>query len=153
MSSPALLKKTWAEHGLKFIRYCGVSVFNVVLGQSLLLFFFKVVGMRAINANLLAVAVGTLPSYYLARRYVWAKTGKHSLTREVLPFWGLNGLGTLLSTLAVHGAEVATGGNFIAVQAASIGAWFTVWVVKYLLLDRAIFRHQAAAAERAAAAV
>ncbi|MCC6436698.1 MAG: GtrA family protein [Acidimicrobiales bacterium] len=155
MSSRSKLNQLWAEHGLKFMRYCGVSVFNVVLGQSLLLFFFKVVGMRAMTANLAAIAVGTIPSYYLARRFVWAKTGRHSLTREVLPFWGLNGVGTLLSTLSVHAAESATGGNFIAVQSASIGAWLVVWVVKYLLLDRAIFRHQtkqAAAAETAPAA-
>lgn len=152
---PAPLRRLWAEHGVKFMRYCGVSVFNVILGQSLLLFFFKVVGMRAMSANLAAIAIGTLPSYYLARRFVWEKTGKHSLTREVLPFWGLNGLGTLLSTLAVHAAESASGGSFVAVQSASIGAWMAVWVVKYLLLDRAIFRHQAkqaAAAETAPAA-
>ena len=107
MSSRSKLNQLWAEHGLKFMRYCGVSVFNVVLGQSLLLFFFKVVGMRAMTANLAAIAVGTIPSYYLARRFVWAKTGRHSLTREVLPFWGLNGVGTLLSTLSVHAAESA----------------------------------------------
>ncbi|MEZ5231952.1 MAG: GtrA family protein [Acidimicrobiia bacterium] len=154
MLSPAALKQVWVDHGVKFMRYCGVSVFNVVLGQTLLLFFFKVVGLRAINANLAAIAVGTLPSYYLARRFVWAKTGKHSLTREVLPFWGLNGLGTLLSTLAVHLAEAASSGNYLAVQSASIAAWFSVWVIKYLLLDRAIFRHQQAqaAAEEAVAA-
>lgn len=129
----------WFEHGLKMIRYCGLSVFNVLMGQSLLLFFLKVVDLSAIPANVSAVAVGTLPSYLLARKYVWAKTGKHSFTKEVLPFWTLNVLGLIMSTVAVHLAETASDGNAGAVSAASIGAWFGVWVVKYLLLDRSVF--------------
>lgn len=142
MATQGKLNELWSEHGLKFLRYSGVSVFNVVLGQSLLLFFYKIVGFEAVTSNLLAVAIGTLPSYFLARKYVWAKSGKHSLTREVLPFWGLNVLGTILSTLAVHLADRLSDGNFIAVNAGSIFAWGIVWVVKYLLLDKAIFKAQ-----------
>ena len=133
------LRSLWVDHGQKFLRYSGVSVFNVIMGQSLLLLFYRVLDQPAWQANLWAVAIGTLPSYLLARRFVWAKTGKHSFTREVLPFWSLNLLGTLLSTLAVHFAEQATSGNVVAVTSASIFAWLTVWVVKYLLLDRTIF--------------
>ena len=147
MSSPVIFKQVWADHGVKFMRYCGVSVFNVLLGQTLLLFFFKVVGMQAAPANLAAIAVGTVPAYYLSRRFVWAKTGKHSLTREVLPFWGLNLVGTVLSTLSVHVAERASDGNYVAVQAASVGAWLFVWVIKYFLLDRAVFRHHSVPSE------
>ncbi len=129
----------WFDHGLKVVRYCGLSVFNVLMGLSLLNFFLRVMDLSAISANLWAVGVGTLPSYLLARKYVWAKTGKHSLTREVLPFWTLNVLGLVMSTVAVHLAESASDGNAIAVSAASIGAWFGVWVIKYLLLDRTVF--------------
>lgn len=129
----------WSDHGFKVLRYCGLSVFNVLMGQSLLLFFLKVVDLSAIPANLWAVGVGTLPSYLLARKYVWVKSGKHSFTKEVLPFWTLNLLGLVLSTVAVHLAESATDGNALAVSGASIGAWFGVWVIKYLLLDRTVF--------------
>lgn len=145
------LTDLWEQHSAKFMRYCGVSVFNVLMGQSLLLLFFKGFGLRPIPSNLLAVGVGTLPSYFLARKFVWAKTGRHSLTREVLPFWGLNGLGTLLSTLSVHVAATLSNDNFIAVNVGSICAWGFVWVVKYLLLDKAVFR--AKAREAAAVAV
>ncbi|MFN0026163.1 MAG: GtrA family protein [Acidimicrobiales bacterium] len=133
------LSSLWVDHGLRMVRYGGLSVFNVVMGQSLLLFFLKVMDLTAIPANLCAVGVGTLPSYLLARKYVWAKTGKHSLTKEVLPFWTLNLLGLVMSTVAVHLAASASHDNAIAVSAASIGAWFGVWVAKYLLLDRRVF--------------
>lgn len=149
MPAPSRVNQVWAAHGVKFVRYCGVSVFNVILGQSLLLLFL-LAGLGAVPANLSAIAVGTLPSYLLARRFVWEKTGRHSMRREVLPFWGINLLGTVLSTISVHFAAQATDSK-IAVNAASIGAWFVVWVIKYLLLDKAIFR--AKAREAAATAV
>lgn len=151
MQAPSKVNQVWGAHGVKFMRYCGVSAFNVVLGQSLLL-LFQVIGFGAVSANLSAIAIGTLPSYLLARRYVWAKTGRHSLRREVLPFWGLNVMGAVLSTLAVHIAA-QTSDSVIAVNAASIAAWLTVWVIKYLLLDKAIFRAKARDAAAAAVSV
>ena len=64
---------------MKLIRYGGVSVFNVVLGQSLLA-LFVIVGMQAALANLAAVTIGSVPAYLLARRYVWEKSGPQNLS-------------------------------------------------------------------------
>jgi putative flippase GtrA len=125
--------------GRKFVRYCSLSAFNVVFGQALLLFFHSVVGMPGWAANLTAIVLGTGPAYIISRRWVWEKTGKHSLSGEVLPFWALNGLGTVLSTLFVGVADVIWQ-SAIAVSAASISAWFIVWVLKYFTMDRVVFR-------------
>jgi putative flippase GtrA len=144
------LTALWDGHGVKLMRYCGVSVVNVVLGQSLLAFFL-ISGLQAAVANLAAIAVGTVPSYLLARKYVWEKTGRHSIRGEVLPFWGLNLLGTILSTLSTHYAQVWWGSKAL-IMAASISAWFVVWVVKYVLLDKAIFKDKVCDAAAAAAA-
>lgn len=134
----------------RFLRYCGLSVFNVALGQVLLQLFYTVLGWPGWLSNISAVLVGTGPAYVIARRWVWEKTGKHSLSAEVLPFWSLNLLGTLLSTLSVHVAAQVWGNGF-AVGAASISAWFFVWVLKYFTMDRVVFRTRPA--PRAAEAV
>ena len=46
--------------------------------------------MPAGLANVIATAVGTVPSFELNRRWVWRKTGKRSLRGEVGPFWVLS---------------------------------------------------------------
>ncbi len=135
----AKVSRLWTDHAGRFIRYGGVSVFNVLFGQSLLAWFI-VIGMHAALANLAAVAIGTVPAYLLARRYVWKKSGRHSIRREVLPFWVLNFVGLLLSTASTSLAHELWGSKVLVISAASLLAWFAVWVAKYVLLDRAIFK-------------
>ena len=136
---------------MKLIRYGGVSVFNVVLAQSLLA-LFVIVGMQAALANLAAVTIGSVPAYLLARRYVWEKSGPHSIRHEVLPFWVLNFVGLLLSTVSTSVAHNIWGSKVLGINAASLLAWFVVWVAKYVLLDRAVFKTKENEAATAVAA-
>ena len=89
----------------KMMRYCGVSVINLVVGQSLLFMFHAVIGWGAVVSNLLAVFGSAVPAYQLSRKWVWRQNGAHSMLNEVLPFWGLAVTGLILSTLAVGYAE------------------------------------------------
>ncbi len=143
--------RLWVDHAMKLIRYGGVSVFNVVLGQSLLA-LFVIVGMQAALANLAAVTIGSVPAYLLARRYVWEKSGPHSIRHEVLPFWVLNFVGLLLSTVSTSVAHNIWGSKVLVINAASLLAWFVVWVAKYVLLDRAVFKAKENEAATAVAA-
>jgi putative flippase GtrA len=139
MPAAALTGLIRTPSGRRFVRYCSLSAFNVLFGQALLIFFHSGLGMAGWLANLSAIIVGTGPAYLISRRWVWEKTGKHSLSGEVLPFWALNGLGTVLSTLFVGIADVLWS-SALAVSAASISAWFLVWVLKYFTMDRVVFR-------------
>ncbi len=130
-----------SEHGRRFLKYCGVSAFNVAFGQGLLLFFHSVMGMPGWAANMTAIIVGTGPAYLLSRRLVWEKKGNHSVREEMLPFWGLNLMGFLLSTLFVGVADVLWH-NALFLVAASICAWGIVWVLKYVTMDRMVFRRK-----------
>ncbi len=151
MSSPRdLAARVFSEHGRRFMKYCGVSAFNVALGQGLLLFFHSVMGFPGWLANISAIVVGTGPSYLISRRWVWEKKGNHSVRSEMLPFWGLNFIGAALSTLFVGVADVLWD-NALLLVAASIAAWSIVWVLKYVTMDRMVFRRKAKAAASAAA--
>ena len=105
--------------------------------------FLPKIKIEVVVANVLAVAIGTVPAYLLSRRFVWETTGRHSVRREVLPFWVLNFLGLLLSSLSTSWAHRLWGERVLLINLASIVAWFVVWVLKYLLLDRAVFRAKA----------
>ena len=61
------------------------------------------------------------------------------MLNEVLPFWGLAVAGLILSTLAVGYAER----NFeadIMVNVASVAAFGVVWIVKFVVLERVMWR-------------
>jgi hypothetical protein len=69
---------------------------------------------------------------------VWGRTGKHSVTREVLPFWGYTFAGLALSTGAVAFVDHRWD-SAMAVSAANITAFAALWAAKFFLLDQLLF--------------
>ncbi len=144
-SAPATrLSTIWTNHAGRFLRYSGVSLFNVVLGQALLVAFHAGLGMEVVLANVLAVTLGSIPSFILNKKYVWRRQGPVNLRTEMVPFWGMNAVGLILSTLAVSLARHVSEAT-IVIMLASLAAWGSVWVIKYTLLDRLLFREPAIA--------
>jgi putative flippase GtrA len=128
----------------KVIRYGAVSaiatsVSMIVLGA--------LVATRTLTpgwSNMVATAVGTVPSFELNRRWVWGKRGRRSLAGEVMPFAILSFAALALSTLTVSVAGHVAAGlptlpRTAAVEAASVGAFGSLWVLQFLLLDRLLF--------------
>lgn len=131
-----------SDHVGRFLRYSGVSAFNVVCGYLLLGLFYRGFGWPGWFANTCAVVLGSIPAFFLNKRFVWGRQSATSFKAELLPFFLMNGLGLLASTAAVHAADVIWG-TPPAVIAASLAAWGSLWVLKYLLLDRVLFKHPA----------
>lgn len=132
---------------LKLARYATVSVISTSVTLSLL---GTLVYSRTLSpgwANLVGTAVGTVPSFELNRRWVWAKRDRRSLGKEILPFCALSFSGLGLSTLVVslagnwaQGAGLDRGWVALVSQAANVATFGTLWVLQYLLLDRLLFR-------------
>lgn len=137
--STAMVRRIIRKHGQRVLRYAGVSVVGVTSGQLLLFVLFEVAGLRAVVANTLAVAISTIPSYLLNRAWVWGKSGTHSVTAEILPFWGMALLGLILSNILVHIAEQRWD-SWLLVNGANLLAFGSIWIVKYVVLDRVLFR-------------
>jgi putative flippase GtrA len=97
-------------------------------------------------ANLVATAVGTVPSFELNRRWVWGKRGRRSAWTEVGPFVALSfaglGLSTIFVALAAHWADASALDQTmrtVAVEAASILAFGSLWLLQFVILDRFLF--------------
>jgi putative flippase GtrA len=80
----------------------------------------------------------------LNKYWVWGKSGRAHLRREVIPFWVFTVAGWGLSTGAVWLVEhhVGTPDSVLrtgAVLAASIAGFGVLWVLKYLFLDKIMF--------------
>ena len=138
-ASTSALRRLRAEHGLKALRYCAVSVVNVTVGLSVLSVCHAVLGWPAVGANLVAWMVGTAPAYLLSRAWVWQRRGPHRLGGEVLTFWVMALVGLALSSLAVGIVERYTP-RTVLVMAGNLGAYGVVWVAKYLFLDKVMWR-------------
>ncbi|MFN3217158.1 MAG: GtrA family protein [Acidimicrobiales bacterium] len=115
-----------------------MSIVSLGIGQLLLLGLHSGAGLDAWAANTIAVTVSAIPAYVLYRHVVWAKRSPSDLRREILPFWAMAFIGLLLSTVAVALAERWFGGA-VAVNAAYVGAFGSLWVLKYVALERWLF--------------
>ncbi|WP_195210360.1 GtrA family protein [Actinomarinicola tropica] len=140
MTSMQRLRDLHRAHGMRALKYASVSVVGIVVTQILLSITLQVLDWTPAWSNFVSVSLASIPAYLLNRQWVWAKSGRHSMRREVLPFWGISLLGLLLST-----AVVAFVGRYtehhLAIRAANIGSFGLLWVGKYLYLDKLMFAH------------
>ena len=134
-SGPQLLRRPLVQ---KLVRYAAASAVGVTIGQSCLFFFDAVLEDPSALANLLAVAISSIPAYLINRYWVWQKNDRNDLRREVVPFWGMAFLGLLLSTAAVVLVDERTDWR-PAIQAANLAGFGVLWVAKFLVLDKVLF--------------
>jgi putative flippase GtrA len=142
MSLVARLRDLQRAHGLRALKYASVSVVGVVVTQILLIICYQPAfgfQMTAGWANFTAVSGASIPAYLLNRQWVWNKTGRHSVRREVLPFWGISLLGLVISTIAVSVVS-RQWDTQLAVSGTNIASFGLLWVGKYLFLDAIMFK-------------
>ena len=132
--------------GQKLIKYSAVSVISVIVNVVLLGVTYGILQWDAGPANIFAVGVSAIPSYYLNRAWAWGKRGRSHLLKEVIPFWALAFLGLVISTIAVH--EV--GNNIkqyhqavrtLIVLSTNVGAFGVLWIGKFIIFNELMFKH------------
>jgi putative flippase GtrA len=140
------LEQARSPTGKKFLKYSAVSVVSVAINLIMLVFAFGILGWRAAPANIFAVAVSAVPSYYLNRAWAWGKRGRSHFMKEVVPFWALAFLGLVISTIAVH----IVGDNVkhlhhavqtVIVALTNVGAFGVLWIVKFVIFNELLFKH------------
>ena len=130
----------------RLTRYAAVSAISTSVTLGLLGVMIYTGALSAGWANVVATAVGTIPSFELNRRWVWAKPGRRSVMKEVVPFCALSFAELVLSTGAVSlAARWSTGSGLghaavtLISQGANVSTFGALWALQYVLLDRALF--------------
>ncbi|MGK2929998.1 MAG: GtrA family protein [Acidimicrobiales bacterium] len=131
----------------KLVKYGAASAAGIVISQSVLITCLVVFDLAAITSNLIAVTIGAVPNYMINRAWTFSKSGTHSFTREVLPFWLMALLGLVLSTFAVAWADGVFDGNVLVLSATSVASFGVLWIAKFFVLDRVLFAPLAHAVE------
>jgi putative flippase GtrA len=141
---------TWSrsDEGKKWVRYTTVSVISVIVSEVLLFVAFGLIHLSARVANIWAVCLSAVPSYYLNRAWAWGKRGRSHLLKEVVPFWTMALIGLAFSTWAADFAEshadaVTTSHFFttVIVMMASLAAFGVLWFAKFAILNKLMFTH------------
>jgi putative flippase GtrA len=129
----------------KLLRYGTISVVSTAISLSGLFVFYRWIGLSPTWSNILATCIATVPYYYLNRLWVFKKSGRSHLTKEVLPFWTIAFVSLVLSTLAVKfaGSQVHSissknvrGAILVAANFATYGI---LWIAKFVVFDRYLF--------------
>ena len=137
-STGPLVARVAREYGKKARRFVIVSLFNVAFGQSLLVLAYSAFGWSFVTSNIFAVAISAGPAYVLARYWVWEKTSKNHVVKEIAPFWGLAFLGLVVSTFAAGIAGRYSDAQ-IVLNLVNLVAFGIIWVFKFFILDRFMF--------------
>ncbi len=150
------LKALWRRRGAQLLRYSGASAVATTTSLTVLGLLVGVGHLPAVLANVVATAVGTVPSFELNRRWVWRRRGGAAGLRQVVPFCALSAAGLALSTVAVRVASAVTAGSgdgwhTLAVEGANAAAYGSLWVLQFFVLDRVLFRTPATRTAPAAA--
>jgi putative flippase GtrA len=133
-----------SPEGLKVVRYTLVSLISALTSLVILTIVFGVFRLwSAVVSTLFANVMAGIPSYILNRRWVWGKSGRSHIWREILPFWvmSITGIGFALYTASLarnfasahhlhHLAQTAL------VVGANITAFGILWLLKFIILNR-----------------
>ncbi|MGH9211154.1 MAG: GtrA family protein [Acidimicrobiales bacterium] len=124
---------------LKLLRYSSASVVAVTTYLIILVVGHDVVGLSEMGSHLIAVCLSSIPNYLINRYWTWEQQGKNRLWGEVVPFWVMALLGFLLSLVFVAWVDDRSDASW-AVAAANLSAFGVLWVAKFVVLDKLMWR-------------
>jgi len=144
LSLPGLIAHARTAEARKKLLYAGVSVVFVLLGQGLI----QVFGLWLddyTTAFLLAAAILTVPSFFVNKHFVWRVRSAENLRFQMLVYSAALIPAVSLATLFTYLIENAAADQTVLVRGtaaffAQMLGFGIVWVGRFLMLDRWLFK-------------
>ncbi len=144
-----LWEKRHTPEAIRLFKYTMVSVVSTAVSFGVLAVVFGVLHLWGeIASTVFANVVATVPSYYLNRMWVWGKSGRSHVTKEIFPFWVMATIGIVVSifgaALARHIGREHNLSHFdqtLLVLAANLLSFGVFWVLKFMLFNRLFHVH------------
>jgi putative flippase GtrA len=139
-----LVRSSRSPQGVKLIRYTLVSVISALTSLIILTIVFGVLRLWSeVYSTLFANVLAGIPSYLLNRQWVWGKSGRSHIWREIVPFWVMSILGILFALLVAGLAQrfarehdLQHLARTVLVIGANIFAFGILWLLKFFIFNR-----------------
>jgi len=140
-----LVARAFKARWRRLVKYASVSAISTATSLAVLGVLVGVMRLPSVASNVVAIAIGTVPSFELNRRWVWSAGGSRLSLGQVVPFCLLSFAGLLTSSVAVGLASGVTQGSgrfvhMVAVELANVGSYGALWLLQFLLCDRVLFK-------------
>lgn len=130
--------------GLKIVRYTLVSAISALIALVVLTIVYGVLRLwTEVPSTLFANVVAGIPSYLLNRQWVWGKSGRSHVWREIVPFWVMSLIGIAFALFAAALAHDVADTHHLhhlartaLVVGANIAAFGILWLLKFIILNR-----------------
>ena len=127
------------------MRYAGVSLVFVPLGQVLTQIFHFTTNWSDAGCIAATAVILTVPNFYANKIRVWRVTSHDRQRTQILVFWVAAMLGTGFAMGLAALAETATRDSSglwqsLSLFAAQLTGYGVVWVARFLFLDRWLFK-------------
>lgn len=149
VTAAALRDHARTDEGRKQLRYAGVSLVFVPVGQILIQLFAAFVfntgnDVNWTAASIASAAVLTVPNFFANKYLVWRHTSRDGLRTQVTVFWVAAMLGVALATVFTYLVDAAIDGDGwfenLAVFFAQMAGFGIVWLARYVILDKWLFK-------------
>jgi putative flippase GtrA len=137
-------------HSRRLFRYTATSAISLGISEICLLALYSTRTLGVTLSALIATLAGTIPSYLLSRYWIWSEANRKRVGRQVTLYWAtslaamiITSISTGLITKAAPGGHrehvIIAGAGFLAMNV-------VLWVTKYVVYQKIIFRphHRAA---------
>lgn len=125
-------------------RYALTSVAATGVSEVALLELYGAHLLGAPAAAVVASAAGVIPSYVMSRYWIWPEADRRRPGRQALAFWVVAlislGLSTLLTGVAAANGPSGHLSHLAVVGAAYVGTYGMLWLAKFAVYQRYLFR-------------
>ena len=144
-SPSGLREHARSPEGRKQLRYAGVSVVFVPIGQIMVLTLHWTTDLPDPMCILISAMVLTLPNYFANTLYVWRDANSDNLRTQILVFWvaAMLGTGFAMGLATITDAVTEGSSKFVSgfwLFIAQFTGYGIVWVGRYFFLDKWLFR-------------
>jgi putative flippase GtrA len=130
--------------GVKLIRFALVSVISALTSLVILIVVFGVLRLWSeVYSTLFANILAGIPNYILNRKWVWGKSGRSHVWREIVPFWVMSIIGIVFALfVAALAHDFANSHHLhhlartVLIVGANVAAFGVLWILRFFILNR-----------------
>jgi putative flippase GtrA len=143
----------WSTVGARrWWRYGVTSVVATTVSEATLLTVYGLHLLAASWAAVVASLAGTIPSYAMSRYWIWPEADRRRPGRQAVAYWVVAllslGLSSLVTGIAAANAPAGQTAHLVVVGLAYIGTYGGLWVAKFVVYQRFLFRSEPSSTSR-----